>query len=274
MNEERIQKILYYAALIIALLFVLAPVLFMISMSLSERADFLGNRYIFTLKHFREILTTESLHFMRYCLNSIVISFVSAIICTAAAGSGAYAFTRFHFRGRIWLLIAILTLSMFPQISIVGYLFRLIADAGLINTYTGLILPYTAWIFPLSLWILISYFSQIPRDLDKAAYIDGCSPLQAIIHVILPVAAPGMFSTLLLAFISAFNEFMFALMMTTDYTARTVPVGISLFQGLHGEIPWGAIMAASTVTTAPVVILTLMFQRYIIQGLTRGAIKE
>ncbi|HZH73651.1 MAG TPA: hypothetical protein VFD91_14220, partial [Mariniphaga sp.] len=93
MNEERIQKILYYAALIIALLFVLAPVLFMISMSLSERADFLGNRYIFTLKHFREILTTESLHFMRYCLNSIVISFVSAIICTAAAGSGAYAFT-------------------------------------------------------------------------------------------------------------------------------------------------------------------------------------
>jgi len=272
-NEERIQKFLYYAALIIALLFVLTPVLFMISMSLSERADFLGNRYIFTLKHFREILTTESLHFMRYCLNSIVISFVSAIICTAAAGSGAYAFTRFHFRGRIWLLIAILTLSMFPQISIVGYLFRLIADAGLINTYTGLILPYTAWIFPLSLWILISYFSQIPRDLDKAAYIDGCSPLQAIIHVILPVAAPGMFSTLLLAFISAFNEFMFALMMTTDYTARTVPVGISLFQGLHGEIPWGAIMAASTVTTAPVVILTLMFQRYIIQGLTRGAIK-
>lgn len=273
MTEARIQRVLYTIGLTGALAFILIPVLFMFAMSLSAKPDFLGSSFIFTFRHFYEILSTESLHFPRYCLNSIIISGLSAVVSTIIAGFGAYALTRFRFPGRITLLIGILTLSMFPQISIVGYLFRLIASMGLINTYTGLILPYTAWILPLSLWILISYFSQIPRNLDDAAFIDGCSPLQAIIHVILPIAAPGLFSTLLLAFISAFNEFMFALMMTTDYSARTVPVGISLFQGLHGEIPWGAIMAAATVTTAPVIALTLFFQRYIIQGLTRGAIK-
>lgn len=273
MSERQVQRVLYFVALIGTLVFILTPVLFMVFMSFSDKPDFLGKSFVFTTRHFREILTTQSLHFPRYCLNSIIISAISAVVCTVFAGLGAYTVTRFQFPGRIGLLVAILALSMFPQISIVGYLFRLIAGAGLINTYVGLILPYTAWILPLSLWILISYFSRIPRDLDKAAFIDGCSPLRALFHIILPVAAPGLFSTLLLAFISAFNEFMFALMMTTDFSARTVPVGISLFQGLHGEIPWGAIMAAATVTTAPVIGLTLLFQRYIIQGLTRGAIK-
>ena len=273
MNEKTAQGFLYHGALAGALMFILTPVAFMVVMSFSERPDFLGSSFHLTFRHFREVITSPSLNFPRYCLNSIIISFTSAFVCTVLAGLGAYTVTRFSFRGRFILLVAILTLSMFPQISVVGYLFRLIAALGLVNTHIGLILPYTAWILPLSLWILISYFSQIPRDLDKAACIDGCSPLQTLWSVILPVAAPGLFSTLLLSFIFAFNEFMFALMLTTDHQARTVPVGISLFQGLHGEIPWGAIMAASAITTAPVILLTLFFQRYIIQGLTRGAIK-
>jgi multiple sugar transport system permease protein len=143
----------------------------------------------------------------------------------------------------------------------------------LINTWPALILPYIAWVLPLSLWILVSYFAQIPRDLDRAALMDGCSRWQTLTRVILPVAAPGIFSTLLLAFIFAFNEFMFALMLTTDHQARTIPVGIALFQGLHGQIPWGRIMAASVFTSLPVIALTLFFQRRIIQGLTRGAVK-
>jgi multiple sugar transport system permease protein len=162
---------------------------------------------------------------------------------------------------------------MFPQISLVSYLFKVMTRLGWINTYNALILPYIAWILPLSLWILTSYFSQIPRELDRAAYVDGCSQWQALRKVIFPVAAPGLFSTGLLAFIFAFNEFMFALMLTADHRARTIPVGIALFQGLHGEIPWGNIMAASTLTTFPVIILTIFFQRHIIQGLTRGAVK-
>jgi multiple sugar transport system permease protein len=142
-----------------------------------------------------------------------------------------------------------------------------------INTYQALLFPYVAWILPLSLWILVSYFSQIPRELDKAALVDGCTYWQILRKIVLPVAAPGVLSVFLLSFIFAFNEFMFALMLTTDYKARTIPVGIALFQGLHGQTPWGNIMAASVVTTLPVVILTLIFQRRIIGGLTRGAVK-
>ena len=162
---------------------------------------------------------------------------------------------------------------MFPQICIAGYLFRIIAMAGLINTWIGLMIPYIAWIMPLSFWILVSYFTQIPRELDRAAFIDGCSPLRTLLTIVFPLAAPGLFSTMLLAFIFAFNEFMFALMLTTDHVARTVPVGIALFQGLHGEIPWGTIMAASVISTLPVIGMALIFQRHIMQGLTRGAIK-
>ena len=147
------------------------------------------------------------------------------------------------------------------------------AALGWINSYPALVLPYIAWILPLSLWILTSYFARIPADLDRAALIDGCSRLAVLRKVILPVAAPGIFSTALLAFILAFNEFLFALMLSTDHAARTVPVGIALFQGLHGEIPWGVVMAASTLTTLPVILLTLVFQRRIVQGLTRGAVK-
>jgi multiple sugar transport system permease protein len=163
---------------------------------------------------------------------------------------------------------------MFPQVSLISYLFKFMSSLGWINTFQGLIFPYVAWSMPLSLWILVSYFGQIPRDLDWAARIDGASRLQTLIRIILPVAAPGVFSTTLLVFIFAFNEFLFALMLTVDYNSRTVPVGIALFEGIHGQIPWGQIMAAATLTTIPVVILTLVFQRRIVQGLTRGAVKQ
>jgi multiple sugar transport system permease protein len=145
---------------------------------------------------------------------------------------------------------------------------------GWVNTFQGLILPYVAWSMPLSLWILVSYFAQVPRDLDRSARIDGASRFQTLMRIILPVAAPGVFSTALLVFIFAFNEFLFALMLTVDYRSRTVPVGIALFEGIHGQIPWGEIMAAATLTTIPVVILTVIFQRRMIQGLTRGAVKQ
>jgi multiple sugar transport system permease protein len=162
---------------------------------------------------------------------------------------------------------------MFPQIGIVGYLFKIMTGIGWVNTYQGLLFPYIAWILPLSLWILVSYFSQIPRELDKAALIDGCGRWQILYRVIFPVALPGVLSVFLLSFIFAFNEFIFALMLTTDHRTRTIPVGIAFFQGLHGRIPWGNIMAASVLTTLPVVILTFIFQRRIIGGLTRGAVK-
>jgi multiple sugar transport system permease protein len=272
-TERRLQKVLYLTGISAAFFFLLAPVVFMALTAFSRQHDFLGKNYTPTLHHFKEILSTPSLHFGRYCINSIVISLASAAVSTLIASGGAYVVTRFPFRGRNFVLIAILSLSMFPQICIAGYLFRIIAMAGLINTWIGLMIPYIAWIMPLSFWILVSYFTQIPRELDRAAFIDGCSPLRTLLTIVFPLAAPGLFSTMLLAFIFAFNEFMFALMLTTDHVARTVPVGIALFQGLHGEIPWGTIMAASVISTLPVIGMALIFQRHIMQGLTRGAIK-
>ncbi len=276
MREQNLQKTLFFAGIFFIFIFILTPVFYMVITSLSISADFLDSRIAFvpTNGNFRSIFSGRNLHFLSYLKNSLVVSSASAFLCVAISGMSAYAITRIKFKGHIGILLFVLAVSMFPQISLAGYLFRLISKLQWINTYQGLILPYTAWIIPLSLWILVSYFIQIPEELDKAAKIDGCSHLQILVKVLIPVAAPGLFSTLLLAFIFSFNEFMFALMLTTDYHARTVPVGIALFEGLHGEIPWGTIMAASVITTAPIILLTLIFQRYIIQGLTRGAIKE
>ena len=186
---------------------------------------------------------------------------------------GAYAVTRFKFRGKIILVLSVLALSMFPQISIVGYLFKFMSRIGWINSYGALIFPYIAYTLPLSLWILLSYFSQIPIEMDEAAMVDGAGRFRTLFRVIAPVALPGFFSAVLLLFMFSFNEFLFALMLTSDHSARTVPVGIALFQGLHGETPWGYIMAASVISCIPVMMIALLAQRYIVQGLTGGALK-
>ncbi len=275
MREDKIKKTIVCIGMVFCLTFCLFPFIYMVAVSLSTRADFLSQQvtFNFTLDNFRAVLTNQSLHFLDYLRNSIVVSLLSAFFCVVVASLSAYAITRLKFPGKMYLLFFALAVSMFPQIGLVGYLFKFMTKLGWINTCQGLLFPYIAWILPLSLWILVSYFSQIPTELDKAALIDGCTYWQSLSKVIIPVAAPGVLSVFLLSFIFAFNEFMFALMLTTDYKARTIPVGIALFQGLHGQTPWGNIMAASVITTLPVVILTLVFQRRIISGLTRGAVK-
>jgi multiple sugar transport system permease protein len=275
MREERTIRVLYGAGVFGMAAFCLAPISYMALAAVSRRPDFLSPEagLELTAAHLTGVLTTESLHFPEYLLNSLVVSGATAFLCVAIASLGAYAITRLALPGGLFVLLAALAVSMFPPVSLVGYLFRFAGALGWVNTYPALILPYTAWILPLSLWILVSYFARVPRDLDRAALVDGCGRLQALRKVVFPAAAPGIFSTALLTFIFAFNELLFALMMTTDHHARTVPVGIALFEGLHGEIPWGQVMAASTITIVPVVVLTLVFQRRIIQGLTRGAVK-
>ncbi len=274
MRENRQKTLLTAVGAAAMLVFCLFPFAVMLATSFSKHSDFLseGVRFNFTAEHYRAV-TAANLHFLHYLRNSLVISAASAVVSVTAAALAAYAFTRLPVPGRVPLLLGVLALSMFPQVSLVGYLFKLMAALKLINTYPALVLPYAAWTLPLSVWILVSYFSQIPKELDSAALVDGCTRWQVLVRVILPVARPGLVSVLLLAFIFSFNEFMFALMLTTDYRARTIPVGIALFQGLHGEIPWGTVMAASAVTTVPVVILAIVFQRHIIHGLAKGAVK-
>ncbi len=275
MRREKEAVIFTKLGVVFLLFFCLIPFLWMLIISFNERSDFLLNRKIvLTLKNYLDIISVHNLHFLSFLKNSMIVAGLSAVLSTMVASLAAYAVSRIKFSGRFIFIIGVLGLSMFPQICIVGYLYKFMSRLGWINTYPGLLLPYIAWSLPLGLWIMLSYFSQIPKELDEAAMVDGASRFQILTRVILPVALPGFFSTMLLLFIFSFNEFLFALMLTTDYHARTVPVGIALFQGLHGEIPWGYIMSASTVSCLPVILIALIFQKQIIQGLTRGAVKQ
>jgi multiple sugar transport system permease protein len=256
------------------LAFTLGPFIWMIWISVADSADFLITGQVkYSFENYYQVLTAHSLHFLDYLKNSLIISTITALVVTVFSGMAAYAVSRMRFPGRSVIPLLILAMSMFPQISIVGYLFAMFSKAGLINSHMALILPYIAWTIPIALWINMSYFSQIPIDLDKAALVDGAGRMKVLRKIIFPLALPGIFSSALLVFIACFNEFLFAIMLTIDYTAQTLPVGIALFQGLHGEIPWGNLMAASAIASVPLVILTLIFQRYIVQGLMGGAVK-
>jgi trehalose/maltose transport system permease protein len=172
------------------------------------------------------------------------------------------------------VLYLILSVSIFPNIAVLPGLFTLINALGLYNTHAGLIFSYLIGTLPFTVWVLTSFVREIPGELEEAAIVDGATPLQTLRFVMLPVMAPGLVTTGLLAFIGAWNEYLFALTFTVDNTARTVPVAIGLFRANSAqEVPWGPIMAGSVIVTVPLIILVLIFQNRIISGLTAGAVK-
>ncbi len=275
MREEKVKKILKSTSVVFLLLFCLLPFAWVVLVSLAKEPDFLLPQVVFeaTFDNYRDVLTSGSLHLLDYLRNSLVVSAVSALAATLFASLAAYAITRLTFPGRLLIPLVLLAFSMFPQISIVGYLFKMMIGLGWINTYAGLIFPYVTLGLPLALWIMLSYFSEISTELDRAALVDGATRIQILQKIILPLAAPGALSATLLVFIYSFNEFLFAMMLTTDYRARTIPVGITFFEGLHGQIPWGHLMAVAVISVVPVILLSAVFQRKIIRGLLQGAIK-
>jgi ABC-type glycerol-3-phosphate transport system permease component len=184
----------------------------------------------------------------------------------------AYALARMRFRGKGLVLGLVLSVSMFPQISIVAPLYLLLRDLGLIDTYPGLVLPYLTFALPLAVWLLVSYFRQLPAELEDAAIVDGASRLRVLWEIVLPLAAPGIATTAILTFVYCWNEFLFALSFTVTYERQTVPVAVALFRGQF-QIPWGQILAATIVTTLPVLVLVAAFQRRILSGLTAGSVK-
>ncbi len=215
---------------------------------------------------------TSGRPFGRYMLNSFIVASSTTIISILIGSFAAYALSRIEFRGKSIFLGGILGLAMFPQIAIVSPIFTVFRRLSLLNTYAALILPYTTFSLPLSIWILTNFFKDIPTEIEEAALIDGCTPLDVLRKVIAPLAAPGVFTCAILVFIYAWNEFLFALTLNTRDSMRTITVGITMFPGLY-EIPWGTIFAASTLVTLPLVVLVLLFQRKIIAGLTAGAVK-
>ncbi|HEY4162983.1 MAG TPA: carbohydrate ABC transporter permease [Dongiaceae bacterium] len=207
-------------------------------------------------------------------LNSAVVAILSTALSLGLAASAAYALGRLEFRGRATMSFAILSVSMFPQIAVLTGMFELIRALGLYNTLTGLVLADLILTLPFTTWVLTAFMREIPRELEEAAIIDGAPAWAILIRVFLPVMAPALVATGLLAFILAWNEFLFALTFTLSEDKRTVPVAIALISGAGGyEIPWGRIMAASVIVTLPLILLVLALQRWIVSGLTAGAVK-
>jgi trehalose/maltose transport system permease protein len=207
-------------------------------------------------------------------LNSLLVASSVVAVSLLLAVSAAYALARIHFRGRGLLLLAVLAVSMFPQVAVLSGLFELIRFLGLYNRPGGLTLAYFIFTLPFTVWILTTFMRALPRELEEAAVMDGAGPLTILFRVFLPLLGPALVSTGLLAFIAAWNEFLFALTFTLTNEQRTVPVAIALISGAsEHELPWGRIMAASVIVTLPLVLLVLVLQRRIVAGLTAGAVK-
>ncbi len=207
-----------------------------------------------------------------YIWNSVIVASSTTIIALTIATPAAYALARIRLHGKVWILSGLLCVAMFPQIVIAGPVWQILKHIGGLNTHWGLVLPYVTLTLPLAVWILATFFKELPHELAEAAQIDGCTTWQALYKVMLPLAAPGLFTAAILTFIYAWNEFFFALLFLTDPAKQTLPVGIALFQG-EFTMPWGEIAAASVLATLPLIFLVLLFQRGIISGLSSGAVK-
>jgi len=211
--------------------------------------------------------------FLRALRNSIIVSVTTVLISLALGSLCAYAMGRLQFRGKTPILYLILSMTMFPQIAILGSLFQMISAAGLFDRLPALIIAYLTFTLPFTVWVLTNFFKAMPGELEEAALVDGATPFQAFTRILLPLAAPGMVTTGLLAFIAAWNEYLYALTFTQT-RARTVQPAIASFTGnTQFELPWGNILAASVLVTLPLVVLVLIFQRKILAGLTAGAVK-
>ncbi len=212
--------------------------------------------------------------FPRNIVNSIIVSFAVVLLSLLLAVTAAYALARVRFAGRGVLLFTILSVSMFPQIAVLAGLFEMVRAFGLYNNLLSLILAYMIFTLPFTVWVLTTFMRDLPIELEEAAIVDGAKPHQIIFKVFMPLMWPALVTTGLLAFIAAWNEFLFALTFVSNDAQRTVPVAIALLSGAtEQEIPWGPIMAASVIVTVPLVILVLIFQRRIVAGLTAGAVK-
>jgi len=270
------QKILWVIGTFVVLFYALVPVAWIISLSLKDPTTIGDQKFLPTKTTWDNYSAVfqGGLGFNHALVNSIGIALITTLIALVFASMAAYAITRLDFPGKTLILAGALAVSMFPAISIVGGLFNVWRVVGLYDTWPGLILPYLSFSLPLSIYILSAFFREIPWDLEKAAQMDGATGAQAFRRVILPLAMPGVFTAGILVFISAWNDFLFANVLTSTDAARTAPVALSFFRGASQFTdPSGAIAAGAVVVTIPILIMVLIFQRRIVSGLTAGAVK-
>ncbi len=270
------RQLLWKIGTIAIVAYAIFPVLWILSLSLKSSADVGDGKLIPTsptLDNYSQIFTSGE--FVRPLINSIGISLITTLIAVVIASFAAYAIARLAFPGKALLLSGALAIAMFPPVSIIGPLFNIWRSTGLYDTWPGLILPYMTFALPLAIWTLAAFFREIPFDLEEAAQVDGATPTQAFRQVIVPLAAPGMFTAAILVFIFCWNDFLFAITLTSSREgAQTVPAALAFFTGeSQFTAPTGAIAAAAILVTIPIILFVLFFQRRIVAGLTSGAVK-
>ncbi|MDQ3576060.1 MAG: carbohydrate ABC transporter permease [Actinomycetota bacterium] len=260
---------------LIVVIYALVPVLWIVSLSFKSKETVKDGNFIprsWTTQNYVDIFTTDE--FIRALINSIGIAIIATVIAVVLGTMAAYAIARLEFPGKRLLVGVSLLIAMFPQVSLVSPLFEMERSLGLFDTWPGLILPYITFALPLAIYTLSAFFREIPWELEKAAKMDGATPGQAFRKVIAPLAAPGVFTTAILVFIFCWNDFLFAISLTSTEASRTVPAALSFFTGSSQfEDPTGTISAAAVVITVPIILFVLFFQRRIVAGLTSGAVK-
>jgi trehalose/maltose transport system permease protein len=274
-SRSVVLRVLFYLLVVVIIVFNLFPFVWALLSSFRPSSQLFSTQLLptaLTLDHYAAVF--KDARFVAALMNSVIIAGSTVLIALALGSLCAYALGRLPFRFKGAVLYLILTMTMFPTISVLSGLFVMLKTLDLFNTRQGLILTYLIFTMPFTIWVMTQYFRSLPKELEEAAYVDGASPLKVFWDILLPLTMPGLVSTGLLAFIAAWNEFLFALTFTVTDTMKTVPVVISQFAGTTAfEQPWGSIMAGSMVVTIPLVILVMVFQYRIVEGLTAGAVK-
>ncbi len=262
-------------AALLVLAYALTPVLWIVSLSLKTRATLTDGNFFpreVTLENYATIFRSGD--FVRPLINSVGIALSATLIAVVVGALAGYAVARLDFPGKKVLIGTSLVIAMFPQVSLISPLFKIEIALGLFDTWLGLIIPYVAFSLPLAIYALSAYFRDIPWELEKAARMDGATPYQAFRLVIAPLAMPGLLTTAILVFIFCWNDFLFAISLTSTTASRTVPAALAFFTGSSQfEDPTGSIAAAAVVITIPIILFVLLFQRRIVAGLTSGAVK-
>jgi multiple sugar transport system permease protein len=274
-RKQRNWAWLQWIAVVAILLFCLFPFYWLVNTSLKTGAQ-LSDAKLFpsnpTLNNYKSIF--QDSNFTLALRNSAIVALSTTVLALVIGSFCAYAIARLHFKHKFALLALILSITTFPGIAIAAPLFKLWTDIGIYNTIPGLVIPYLTFALPLAIYILVSFFREIPKDLEEAALVDGATRFQAFYKVVVPLAAPGLATAGILTFIFAWNEFLLAITLTTSTSARTVPAAIAFFTGsTQFEQPLGTISAASVTISIPLILLVLFFQKRIVAGLTAGAVK-
>jgi multiple sugar transport system permease protein len=272
------KKVIWWVGGALIVLYALFPIAWIVSISLKAPSDIANGQFLPTSAstvNYETILTgSASDLFLPALRNSFGICLIATAISCLLAMFAAYAIARLDFPGKKVILSTALAVAIFPVISIVTPLFNVWRQIGLYDTWPGLILPYLSLTLPISIWVMSAFFREIPWEMEQAAQVDGATTWQAFRKVIVPLAAPGVFTTAIIAFFIAWNDFVYGIVLTSTEAARPVPAALGLFSGASQfEDPTGAIAAAAVIVTIPVVILVLLFQRRIVAGLTNGAVK-